>query len=112
MKINKIAFVGIPVTDVRRARKFYEEVLGLAVSDEMMGAKWIEYTVGDNTLAIADVGEQWKPSDQGTGAALEVENFDEAIKQLRTRTFHLLLRPLKRRVVTWRWCKIPMETNL
>ena len=45
----------------------------------MMGGKWIEYAVGDNTLAIANVGEQWKPSDQGTGAALEVENFDEAI---------------------------------
>ena len=83
MKVNNIAFVGIPVTDVRSARKFYEEVLGLAVSDEMMSGKWIEYTVGDNTLAIANVGEQWKPSEQGTGAALEVENFDEAIKQLR-----------------------------
>jgi len=83
MKVNNIAFVGIPVTDVRVARKFYEEVLGLAVSDEMMNGKWIEYTVGDNTLAIANVGEQWKPSEQGTGAALEVENFDEAIKQLR-----------------------------
>ena len=32
-----------------------------------------------NTLAIANVGEEWRPSDQGTGAALEVENFDEAI---------------------------------
>ena len=83
MKVNNIAFVGIPVTDVRGARKFYEEVLGLAVSDEMMSGNWIEYTVGDNTLAIANVGEQWKPSEQGTGAALEVENFDEAIKQLR-----------------------------
>ena len=83
MKVNNIAFVGIPVTDVRGARKFYEGVLGLAVSDEMMSGNWIEYTVGDNTLAIANVGEQWKPSDQGTGAALEVENFDEAIKQLR-----------------------------
>jgi predicted enzyme related to lactoylglutathione lyase len=83
MKVNNIAFVGIPVTDLRGARKFYEEVLGLAVSDEMMSGKWIEYTVGDNTLAIANVGEQWKPSEQGTGAALEVENFDEAIKQLR-----------------------------
>lgn len=83
MKVNNIAFVGIPVTDVRGARKFYEEVLGLAVSDEMMSGKWIEYTVGDNTLAIANVGEQWKPSEQGTGAALEVENFDEAIKQLK-----------------------------
>jgi predicted enzyme related to lactoylglutathione lyase len=83
MKVSNIAFVGIPVTDVRVARKFYEEVLGLAVSDEMMSGKWIEYTVGDNTLAIANVGEQWKPSEQGTGAALEVENFDEAIKQLK-----------------------------
>jgi len=83
MKINNIAFVGIPVTDVRRARKFYEEVLGLAVSDEMMSGKWIEYTVGDNTLAIANVGGEWRPSDQGTGAALEVENFDGAIERLR-----------------------------
>ena len=83
MKVNNIAFVGIPVTDVRIARTFYEAVLGLAVSDEMMSGKWIEYTVGDNTLAIANVGEQWKPSEQGTGAALEVENFEEAIKQLR-----------------------------
>ena len=83
MKINNIAFVGIPVTDVRRAREFYEEVLGLAVSDEMMGGKWIEYTLGDNTLAIANVGDEWKPSDQGTGTALEVENFDEAIKRLK-----------------------------
>jgi predicted enzyme related to lactoylglutathione lyase len=83
MKINNIAFVGIPVTDVRRARKFYEEVLGLAVSDEMMSGKWIEYTFGDNTLAIANVGGGWRPSDQGTGAALEVENFGEAIERLR-----------------------------
>jgi predicted enzyme related to lactoylglutathione lyase len=83
MKVNNIAFVGIPVTDVRIARTFYEAVLGLAVSDEMMSGKWIEYTVGDNTLAIANVGEQWKPSEQGTGVALEMEKFEEAIKQLR-----------------------------
>ena len=83
MKIKNIAFVGIPVTDISRARKFYEQVLGLVVSDEMMGGKWIEYAVDDNTLAIANVGEEWKPSDQGTSAALEVENFDEAINHLR-----------------------------
>ena len=83
MKINNIAFVGIPVTDMKRAHEFYEDVLGLSVSDEMMGGKWIEYTVGDNTLAIANVGDEWKPSDQGTSTALEVENFDEAIKRLR-----------------------------
>jgi predicted enzyme related to lactoylglutathione lyase len=85
MKIKTIGFVGIPVTDLERAREFYEGVLGLKVSDEMMGGKWIEYSLGDNALAIVNVGEQWMPSDQGTGAALEMENFEEAIKQLKDR---------------------------
>ena len=58
MKISAIGFVAIPVTDIPRARKFYEEVLGLTVSDEMMGGRWIEYAVDDDTLAIANVGEQ------------------------------------------------------
>jgi predicted enzyme related to lactoylglutathione lyase len=83
MKIKEIGFVAIPVTDIKRARSFYEEVLGLKVSEEMMGGRWIEYTVGDDTLAIANVGEHWAPSDQGTGAALEVEHFDDAIKRLK-----------------------------
>jgi catechol 2,3-dioxygenase-like lactoylglutathione lyase family enzyme len=39
MKIKEIGFVAIPVTDIKRARSFYEEVLGLQVSDEMMGGK-------------------------------------------------------------------------
>ena len=39
---------------------------------------------------------EWKPSDQGTGAALEVENFDEAIKQLRNQGVRLPQSPLKR----------------
>ena len=82
MKIKSIAFVGIPVTDIPRARNFYEQILGLVVADEMMGGKWIEYTVEGSTLAIANVGEQWTPSDQGTGVAFEVEDFDEAIKHL------------------------------
>ena len=90
MKIKEIGFVAIPVTDMKRARSFYKEVLGLKMSDEMMGGKWIEYGVGDDTLAIANVGEQWVPSDQGTGAAFEVEDFDEAIKRLKRSTcsFH------------------------
>src|SRR4029079_12165717 len=83
MRIKNIAFVGIPVTDMQRAREFYEDVLGLNVSDEMMDGKWIEYSTGEATVALANVGEQWMPSGEGTAAAFEVENFDEAIKQLR-----------------------------
>ena len=95
MKIKAIGFVGIPVTDLQRARSFYEDVLGLKVSEEMMGGKWLEYSVGDDTLAIANVGEQWRPSDQGTGAALEVENFDEAIKRLKDRHVRFAAEPFE-----------------
>jgi predicted enzyme related to lactoylglutathione lyase len=83
MKINNVAFLGIPVTDIKRAREFYEGVLGLAIAEQMMDGNWIEYAVGDNTLAIANVGAQWTPSDQGTSAALEVENFEQTINELR-----------------------------
>jgi predicted enzyme related to lactoylglutathione lyase len=95
MKISNISFVGIPVTDIPRARRFYEEVLGLPVSDEMMSGKWIEYAVGNNTLAIANVAEQWTPSDQGTGAALEVEDFDEAIKHLKDQLVRFAAEPFE-----------------
>src|SRR5438552_19148830 len=88
MKINAIGFVAIPVTDIPRARKFYEEVLGLKVSDEMMGGRWIEYSVDEDTLAIANVSDTWRPSAQGTGAALEVEDFDDAIKRLKDPHVH------------------------
>jgi len=95
MKINEIGFVGIPVTDISRARTFYEQVLGLHVSDEMMSGKWIEYAVGDEALAIANVGEQWTPSDQGTGAAFEVEDFDDAIKRLKDRHVRFAAEPFE-----------------
>jgi predicted enzyme related to lactoylglutathione lyase len=95
MKIKAIGFVAIPVTDIKRARLFYEEVLGLRASDEMMAGKWIEYAVGDDTLAIANVSETWTPSDQGTGAALEVENFDEAIGRLKDRHVRFAAEPFE-----------------
>ena len=93
MKINAIGFVAIPVTDIPRARKFYEDVLGLKVSDEMMSGKWVEYGVGDATLAIAN--DTWRPSDQGTGAALEVEDFDDAIMRLKDRHVRFAAEPFE-----------------
>jgi predicted enzyme related to lactoylglutathione lyase len=95
MKVTALAFVGIPVTDIIRARAFYEGVLGLKVSEEMMSGKWVEYSIGNNTLAIASVGPQWLPSDQGTGAALEVENFDEAMKSLKDKNVPFTTEPFE-----------------
>ncbi len=85
MKVNAIAFVGIPVTDMKRARVFYEGVLGLQPDPEMTGEMWTEYPLATGTLAIGCVGDQWRPSDQGTSAALEVENLEDAIARLEER---------------------------
>jgi predicted enzyme related to lactoylglutathione lyase len=85
MRIKNIAFVGIPVTDMKRAREFYEDVLGLQPDPEMTGEHWTEYSMGEGTLAIACVGEQWKPSNDGTSAALDVENLEEAIARFEER---------------------------
>jgi predicted enzyme related to lactoylglutathione lyase len=95
MKIEGIGFVGIPVTDLKRARAFYEDVLGLKISEEMMGGKWIEYAVGEETLAIANISDTWKPSDQGAGPAFEVENFDDAIKRLKDRHVRFAAEPFE-----------------
>jgi len=85
MKIKNIAFVGIPVTDIKRARQFYEGVLGLKLAEEMGKGHWVEYAIGAGTLALANFPNQWKPSREGTSAALEVENFDQTIKGLKER---------------------------
>ncbi len=82
MKIKEIAFVGIPVTDMKRARGFYEEALGLKPDPEMTGERWTEYPIGAGTLAIACIGDEWRPSDEGTSAALEVENLEDAVARL------------------------------
>jgi len=83
MKIKNIAFVGIPVTDINRARAFYEGVLGLKVSGEFGEGVWIEYEIDGHTLAIGSVGDQWKPSSDGTSVAIEVDDFEGAIKHLK-----------------------------
>jgi|ERR1043166_2749039 predicted enzyme related to lactoylglutathione lyase len=83
MKIENIAFVGIPVTDMQRARKFYEGVLGLKPSGEFAKGVWIEYEIGNGTLAIGSVGDQWKPSPDGTSVALEVDDFEASIRSLK-----------------------------
>ena len=84
--VTEIAFVGYPVTDLDRARAFYQDVLGLTPAmDEAIplreGVRWIEYETGAGTLAISNA---WPPSgESGPSVALEVEDLDPAIETLR-----------------------------
>jgi predicted enzyme related to lactoylglutathione lyase len=81
--IKGIAFTGSSVTDMKRARAFYENVLGLNPSEEMAGGKWIEYEVGGGTFAITNIDPEWRPSDQGTAIAFEVDDIDVTIGKLK-----------------------------
>jgi len=88
MKITAIPFVGHPVTDIDRARQFYETVLGLEVSmlhplDEEKKQYWIEYEIGaEHCLAISNV---WPPNEGpgGPTIALEVEDLETAFAELK-----------------------------
>jgi predicted enzyme related to lactoylglutathione lyase len=83
--IAEIAFTGTPVTDMKRAREFYEGVLGLKPSMESMGGMWVEYEIGNGTFGLGCYGEVWKPSDQGTCIAFEVDNVDAEVARLKAR---------------------------
>ena len=85
MKVSAIAFVGVPVTEMKRSRDFYETVLGLTPDPEMTGEMWTEYPVGAGTVALSCIGDQWRPSDQGQSTALEVASLEDAIARLEER---------------------------
>jgi len=81
-----IAFTGYPVTDIPRARAFYEGVLGLKPSNiwEHNGRSWIEYELQGAALAVTNMAaEMWKPSPDGPAVALEVADFDAAVAALK-----------------------------
>ncbi|MBL9159899.1 MAG: VOC family protein [Verrucomicrobiales bacterium] len=94
MKITEIAFSCYPVTDMARARGFYEGVLGLAptmVVGEPDGMQWTEYDIANGTLSIGSGAPDWAPSSSGCSVGLEVDDFDDAIAHLRGQgvVFHM-----------------------
>ncbi len=87
MRITEIAFTGYPVTDMARARAFYEGPLGLTVSrtwGENDNPNWVEYDIGSGCLAIVTgANADWPPANGGPAAAFEVDDFQGYIQRLR-----------------------------
>src|SRR5260370_37778182 len=67
MHVTEIAFSVYPVTDLKRARAFYEGTLGLkpGMVYEGEGVGWIEYEIGPGVVAIGAGSENFKPSSNG-----------------------------------------------
>lgn len=95
VKVSEIAFSCYAVTDMARARAFYEGALGLKptmVHGEPGGMQWTEYDIGACTLSIG-CAPGWNPSSDGCCVALEVEDFASAIADLKTRGVRFKIEP-------------------
>jgi len=96
MKIIDLAFFAYAVTDLKRSRAFYEDVLKLKPNSEYDGSgnpNWIEYDVGAATLGIGCAPGMWEPSPKGASAALEVEDFDDAVSSIKARNIPIVMGP-------------------
>ncbi|HEY3863801.1 MAG TPA: VOC family protein [Verrucomicrobiae bacterium] len=82
--ITEIAFTGIPVTDMARARRFYEEQLGFKPAMISGGGLWVEYEFGAGTIGIGSYGDVWKPSEEGTCVAFEADDLDKEVARLKS----------------------------
>ena len=81
--IKEIAFVFHPVTDIGRARKFYEDLLGLKTGFQLEfspGQWWIEYDIAGQALAISNAMPDGKPQ---ASLTLEVADLDASLKTVK-----------------------------
>lgn len=79
IQVTEVAFVFHAVTDVARARKFYEELLGLKVGMQLEfapGQWWIEYDIAGQALGISNAMPDGKPA---ASLTLEVTDLDAAL---------------------------------
>ena len=82
--LQKVAFTMYPVTDMPRARSFYEQVLGLGPSSNGASSPWVEFDLpGGGCLAITTVSQSQPSANAGGTIAFEVEDFDRPITDIR-----------------------------
>lgn len=78
MRVTEIAFTAYPMTNLARARRFYEDILGL-VRSRMFGTQesgFVEYDISAGTLLIGNMAApHWKPSTGRIGRARSVAPF-------------------------------------
>ncbi len=89
--VKKVAFTMVPISDVKRARAFYERVLGLTVGKA--GGRgdmhWVEYDLPNGGCIALTNTTGAKPSDvAGATVALEVRDLASAMSDLQSKGVH------------------------
>ena len=82
MLTKRHATTMLPVTDVPRARRFYEEKLGLKARATLPTGE-IEYETDGSTLAIYPRAEP--PKSDHTALSFEVDDIEGEVRDLRSR---------------------------
>lgn len=82
--ITAIAFTVYPVSNLERARAFYEHVLGLHVSWHYQDS-WLEYDLGASTFAISTTDMGHTPGAKGAVVAFEVSDFEAFVHKMKER---------------------------
>jgi predicted enzyme related to lactoylglutathione lyase len=82
--IQEVAFIVYPVSDVPRARRFYEDALQLKLGDNWED-KWVEYDVNGVAFAITSWLPDIKSGVPGGNIAFEVDDLDAAVQTLKAR---------------------------
>jgi predicted enzyme related to lactoylglutathione lyase len=91
--IQSIAFTVYPVSDMFVARKFYENQLGLTISRNF-NDQWVEYDLGDGTFALTTTKMGHSPGAKGALIAFEVDNLDQTVAELKTKSVRFILEPM------------------
>jgi len=79
---SAVAYATIAVSDLDRARKFYEETLGLKVRDQRSDG--VIYEVGGGTAFLV-YPSQYAGTSQSTAMSFTVDDVDQVVKELRDR---------------------------
>lgn len=96
LTVTGIAFAIYPVTDIARARSFYEGALGLKPGMQLEfapGQWWIEYDAGPSALAITNAPSPSGGPARTSGVALEVKNLDDALALVRAKDLKMTWGP-------------------
>jgi predicted enzyme related to lactoylglutathione lyase len=92
--IKEIAFVSHPVSDIARARAFYEKLLGLKILLQIEfapGSWWIEYDVAGVALAVTNA---FPPSGGGSACvAFEVADLEKTLSDVKAAGIALTIEP-------------------
>lgn len=84
--LNKVAFTMYPVTDMPRARAFYEDTLGLPPSRSGAASPWVEFDLaGGGCLAITTVTPNEPSASAGGTIAFEVEDLPALVADLKAK---------------------------